>query len=96
MITELHDYAQDTKGTIKQETKKHATCFATLLQNELNSDVARFTTNKKNLATLFTARQFRTWIEKRTILLFNVAQQVHVLCCSFYCSLNHQFGKPLR
>ena len=63
MITELHDYAQDTKGTIKQETKKHATCFATLLQNELNSDVARFTTNKKNLATLFIARQFRTWIE---------------------------------
>ena len=24
--------------------KKRATCFATLLQNELNSDVARFTT----------------------------------------------------
>ena len=46
IITELHDHAQDTKGTIKQETKKHATCFATLLQNELNSDVARFTTNK--------------------------------------------------
>ena len=27
--------------------KKHATCFATLLQNELYSDVARFTTNIK-------------------------------------------------
>jgi len=24
--------------------KKHATCLATLLQNELNSDLARFTT----------------------------------------------------
>jgi len=28
----------------KQATKKHATCLATLLQNEMNSDVAHFTT----------------------------------------------------
>ena len=28
--------------TVKRATKKHATCLATLLQNELNSDVARF------------------------------------------------------
>ena len=27
--------------------KKHATCLATLLKNELNSDVARFTTHIK-------------------------------------------------
>ena len=36
-----------TKGTVKRATKKHATCLATLLQNELNSDVARFTTHIK-------------------------------------------------
>ena len=29
----------------KTGNKKHAPCFATLLQNELNSDVARFTTH---------------------------------------------------
>ena len=31
----------------KTGNKKRATCFATLLQNELNSDVARFTTHIK-------------------------------------------------
>ena len=31
----------------KTGNKKHATCLATLLQNELNSDVARFTTHIK-------------------------------------------------
>ena len=31
----------------KPGNKKGATCFATLLQNELNSDVARFTTHIK-------------------------------------------------
>jgi len=34
---------KNTKGNEKRETKKLATCFATLLQNELNRDVARFT-----------------------------------------------------
>ena len=29
----------------KTGNKKCATCFATLLQNELNSDIARFTTH---------------------------------------------------
>ena len=29
----------------KNGQQKHATCFATLLQKELKSDVARFTTN---------------------------------------------------
>ena len=34
-----------TKGAVKRATKKHATCFATLLQTKLNSDVAHFTTH---------------------------------------------------
>ena len=31
----------------KRDNNKSATCFATILQNELNSDVARFTTHNK-------------------------------------------------
>ena len=31
----------------KMGNKKHANCFATLLQNELNRDAARFTTHIK-------------------------------------------------
>ena len=31
----------------KTGNKKRAACFATLLQNELNSDIARFTTHVK-------------------------------------------------
>ena len=66
--------------------KKRATCFATLLQNELNGDVARFTPcEKKNLATLFVARQVRTWVLKHATSLFNtfcsnVAKQVARRC----------------
>ena len=46
-----------SKGTVKRASKNGATCFAILLQNELNSDVARFATHdKKNLATLFERR----------------------------------------
>ena len=33
-----------TKAAVKRAIKKRATCFATLLQTKLNSDVARFTT----------------------------------------------------
>ena len=36
----------------KTANKKRATCFATLLQNELNSDVARFTTREIKLCNL--------------------------------------------
>ena len=51
------------------------------MQNEWNSDVARFTTHENNLATVFLARQGRTWVVKHTTSLFNlvcsnVAKQV--------------------
>ena len=36
----------------KTANKKRATCFATLLQNELNSDVARFTIREIKLCNL--------------------------------------------
>ena len=55
----------------KTVNKKRATCLATLLQNELNSNVARFTTHeKKTLRPLiFVARQVGTWVVKRTTSL---------------------------
>ena len=34
--------------------QKRTTCFATLLQSELKSDVARFTTHVFNLSSVFT------------------------------------------
>ena len=36
-------FEQSVFSLFSQATVKRATCFATLLQNELNSDVARFT-----------------------------------------------------
>ena len=38
-----------SKGTEKRARKKRAACFSTLLQNELNSDVVRFTTHIKSV-----------------------------------------------
>ena len=63
----------------KTGNKKRATAFQ--LQNELNSDVARFTTHEKNPATLFVARQARRSVVKRATSLFssfcrNIAKQV--------------------
>ena len=47
----------------KTGNKKRATCFATLLQSELNSHVASFTKHeKKNFARFFVTRQVRTWV----------------------------------
>ena len=62
----LRVYEKCSKGKVKRATnrnKKLAICFKTLLQNELNSDVARFTTHEKNLATLLATRQVRkSWL----------------------------------
>ena len=78
--------------------KKRATWFA---KNELKSDVARFTTHEKNLATLFVARQVRTWVEKRATSLYNsfgnnIARQVAPFCCPFYWSFNNPRNWPVR
>ena len=59
--------------------KKHAACFATLLQNELNRDVARFTTHVQTC--LATNQVVDRWVVKRATSLFNsfcsdVAKQV--------------------
>ena len=52
---------------VRTGDKKRATCFATLLQNELNSDVARFTTHIKPVLQQ---------IRYSTCFTSNVAKQV--------------------
>ena len=59
----------------KTGNKNRATCFATLLQNEVKKR------RKTTLATSFVERQVCTWVVKRASLLFNsfcsnVAKQV--------------------
>ena len=61
-----------------QKKKKRVTCFAKLLQNDLISNVACFTTHKTNLATLFVARQLRTWVVKRATSLSQLVLQHYV------------------
>ena len=64
----------------KTGNKKRATAFQ--LQNELNSDVARFTTHEKNPATLFVARQARRSVVKRATSLFNFCKT----SCTFFAA----------
>ena len=63
----------------KMGNKKHAACFATLLQNELNRDVVRFTTHVQTC--LATNQVVDRWVVKGATSLFNsfcsdVAKQV--------------------
>ena len=49
-------------GYVKTGNKKRATCFATLLQNELNSDVARFITHIKPVFQQIRAELLKAWL----------------------------------
>ena len=84
-----------TNATVKRATKKRATCFATLLQNELNNDVAGFTTDFRTcLPTNEVSRFFFTWVRKRATWLFKlVLQQCCKTTCTFFCCL---FYRTLR
>ena len=66
------------------ERKKHATCVATLLQNELTGYVARFTTHIKHVVQQIRLLRFTTWVVKRTTSLFNSI-------CSNYCKTSCTF-----
>lgn len=74
----------------KTRNKTHATCLATLLQNQWNSDVALFTTNENKPS--FVRRRVRKWVTKRATSVFdslcnNVAKRVAVFCCPFLCNV---------
>ena len=64
--------------------KKRATCFATLLQNELNSDFALLTTHEKNPYYLICCKTGSNAGGKtRSIVIQLVLQQ----CCRTSCTL---------
>ena len=69
--------------------QKRSTCFATLQQNEVNSDVARFTTHVRTcLATNKVARFLLLGGKRRNIAIqfvwSKVAKQVARFCRPFY------------
>ena len=76
----------------KTSNKKHENCLATLLENELYSDVARFTTNIKPVL-----QQKRRWwnAQHRNWTRFSAMLQkrLHVIGCSFFRTFS---GNPLE
>ena len=72
-----------TASLTETGNKKRATCFATLLENELNSDAARFTTHIKPFLQqirLFTGLNMGG--KRRNIAIQLVLQ----LCCKKGCT----------
>ena len=81
--------------------EKRGIFFATLQQNELNSDVVRFTTRVRTLvATNNMTPSFFFVMINRATSLFNsfeaTLQKLHVLCCPFYCTLSRFDTYPRR
>ena len=77
----------------KTGDKKRATSFVTLLQNELNSDVARFTTHDKKPCNLIC---FKTGLnvggKTRNIAIQLVSQKCCKTSCTFFVA---RFTVPL-
>ena len=76
-------------------------CFATLQQNELNSDVARFTTHVRTCIATNMAPSFFFVMINRATSLFNsfaatLQNKLHVLCCPFYYTLSTFDTYPRR
>ena len=69
--------------------KKHATCFATLLQNELPSDVARLTTLIKPVLHQIRLLTGLNVGGKTCDIAFQLVLQQcwHVICCPFFRTL---------
>ena len=78
-----------TKAAVKRAIKKRATCFATLLQTKLNSDVARFTTHVRPCLARNKVVRF-VFVGGKTSNISNQLMLQHKLrafCCPFYRSL---------
>ena len=69
----------------KTANKNYATCLATLLQNELTSDVARFTTHHRLLTGLNMGCETHN-IAIQLLLQRYCKTKLHVSCCPFYRS----------
>ena len=79
--------------------KKNVTYFATLLHNELNSNVACFTTHAKKPCNLICCKTRLLWGLKRATSLYRYIAATlqkmylfHVFCCPFYCGLRTLSG----
>ena len=78
----------------KTGNKKHATCLATLLQNELNNDVARFTTHIKPVLQKIMLLTGLTMGGKTRNIAFQLAlQQCSKTSCTFFVA---RFSIPLK
>ena len=82
-----------SKGTEKRASKNCATCLATLLQTELNSDVARVTTHiKPVLEQIRLLTGLNVGGKTRNITIQLVLQ----LCCNTSCTFfAARFSVPL-
>ena len=79
----------------KTGNKKRATRFATLLQNELNTDVARFTNHVRTcLATNQVARFVFVGGKTHSIAIQLVLQQCCQKGCAFFCLFTVPFTAP--
>ena len=75
----------------KTDNKKRAICFGTWLQNELNGDVARFTTHENKPYNLISCKTGSNMGGKtRNIAIQLGLQQCckKSCCCPSYCSFN--------
>ena len=75
----------------KTGNKKRAICFETWLQNELHSDVARFTTHLKKPYNLISCKTGSNMGGKTRNIAISAAMlqnKLHVFCCPFYCSFS--------
>ena len=78
----------------KNGQQKRATCFATLLYNELNSDVTRFTTHiKPVLQQIRLLTGLNVGGKTRNIAIQLVLQQCCKTSCTFFVA---RFSVPLR
>ena len=90
-------FAQQHRSVLiygKTGNKKHVTCFATLLQNELNSGVARFTTHiKPVLQQIWLITGLNMGCKTRNIAIELVLQQCCKTSCKFFVA---RFSVPLE
>ena len=80
-------------GQQKTCNKKRATCLATLLQNELNSDVTRLPPTVKPVINLICCKTGLMWVVKRVHLYSTrfaamLQEKLHVFCFRFFRTLN--------
>ena len=84
-------HASGAKATVERAARKRATCFATLLPNELNSDVARFTTHEKKPCNLLCCKTGSNVAGKTCNIAIQLVLQQ---CCKKSCTFFVANSKP--